>query len=110
MVTAKMRKEKSVYYTTQLVTDKSSKDMWRTLNKILPKKNTTETIKSTNLTAGGFNNYFSSTVRTLCNSFKNNCLPSTLCPMVDSLSNCKKLMFLLFVRNYRSSRQRNPQG
>ena len=33
--------------------------------------------------AEGFNNYFSSTVRTLCNSFKNNCLPSTLCPMVD---------------------------
>lgn len=45
MVTAKMRKEISVYYTTQLATDKSSKDMWRT-----PKKNTTETIKSTNLT------------------------------------------------------------
>ena len=35
MVTAKMRKEKSAYYTTQLATDKSSKDMWRTLNKIL---------------------------------------------------------------------------
>jgi hypothetical protein len=83
-VTAKIRKEKSTYYTTQLSADKSSKDMWRTLNKTLPKKNTTETNKSGNLTAEGLNAFFSSIARTLCSSFKNNCPPSILCPRANS--------------------------
>ena len=37
-VTLKLRKEKSRYYSTRLSEDQNSKEMWKTLKKILPKK------------------------------------------------------------------------
>ena len=37
-VTLKLRKEKRRYYSTRLSEDQNSKEMWKTLNKILPKK------------------------------------------------------------------------
>ena len=37
-VNTKLRKEKCNYYSTRLSDNKDSKEMWKTLNEILPKK------------------------------------------------------------------------
>ena len=56
-VTLKLRKEKIRYYSTRLSEDQNSKEMWKTLNKILPKKPKTAA-EIENLSATKFNQYF----------------------------------------------------
>ena len=83
-VNTKMRKEKCCYYSTQLSGDQSSKEMWRTLNKILPKQKKSASGGSETMTATNFNKFFSSIAKNLCSVFKDPALPRILAPRVNS--------------------------
>lgn len=79
-----MRKEKCNYYSNKLSDDQNSKEMWKTLNNILPneKKCTTKSSPS-NLSATRFNEFFTSIAKNLCNVFKDSAFPQILVPRVE---------------------------
>ena len=83
-VTGKLRKEKSNYYSSKLTGKQDSKQLWRTLNDLLPKgkRNTTST-PYLNLTANTFNQYFTQIASTLYNHFQNASLPVIATPRVN---------------------------
>ena len=81
-VTLKLRKEKSRYYSTRLSEDQNSKEMWKTLNKILPKKPKTAA-EIENLSATKFNQYFTTIAGSLCGHFSDPSPPRVLTPRVD---------------------------
>ena len=79
-----MRKEKCCYYSTQLSNDQSSKEMWRTLNKILPKQKKSAPGGSETMSATNFNKFFTSIAKNLCSVFKDPALPRILAPRVNN--------------------------
>ena len=85
-ITMKLRKEKSSYYTTQLSEEQNSKEMWKTLNEILPKKKKKENTGASNcdgLTATKFNEFFTTIAKKLCGNFiSNSTMPKILTPRV----------------------------
>jgi exonuclease III len=82
-VTGKLRKEKSIYYSSQLTGKQDSKQMWSTLNDLLPKKKNTTSTRYQNLTATAFNQYFTQIPSTLCKHFGNTLLPLIMTPRVN---------------------------
>ena len=78
-----MRREKGKYYSSQLSGNQTPKDMWRTLNQILPKGNKVNTGISKSLSATKFNDFFVSIAKELCSVFKNSVLPHILTPRVN---------------------------
>ena len=83
-VNTKMRKEKCCYYSSQLSNDQSSKEMWRTVNKILPKQKKSASGGSETMSAMNFNKFFSSIAKNLCSVFKDHTLPRILAPRVNN--------------------------
>ena len=83
-VTGKVRKEKSNYYSSKLTGKQDSKQLWGTLNDLLPKgeRNTTST-RYQNLTANTFNQYFTQIAGTLSKRFQNVSLPLIATPRVS---------------------------
>jgi len=79
-----MRKEKCCYYSSQLSNDQSSKEMWRTLNKILPKQKKSASGGSETMSATNFNKFFSSIAKNLCSVFNDHTLPRILAPRVNN--------------------------
>ena len=57
-LTGKLQKEKSTYYSTKLAGKQHSKQMWKTLKDILPKKTKSIHTRYLDLTAVQFNQYF----------------------------------------------------
>ena len=82
VVNTKMRKEKC-YYSSQLSNDQSSKEMWRTLNKILPKQKKSASRGSETMSATNFK-FFLSIAKNLCSVFKDHTLPRILAPRVNN--------------------------
>ena len=80
--TGKLRKEKSIYYSTKLAGKQDSKQMWKTLKDILPKKTKSIHTRYLDLTAVQFNQYFTQIASTLCNQFGNFVLPSISTPRI----------------------------
>lgn len=80
--TTKLRKEKSNYYSAQLTGKQDSKQMWKTLNDILPKKSKSTFTRYFNLTAMKFNQFFTQIAGTLCRHFGNALLPNIPTPRV----------------------------
>ena len=76
-VNTKMHREKCNYlYSNELSGEQNSKEMWKTLNNILPKEKKCETSSSpSNVSATKFHEFFSSIARNLCGVFKD-CLSS----------------------------------
>ena len=59
--TMKLRKEKASYYSKQLCDRQDSRELWKTLNEILPNKKqhaATNALAFENLTATSFNEFF----------------------------------------------------
>ena len=82
-INTRMRKEKSNYYANQLAEEKDSKEMWRTLHKIVPKKTKTVPPSGDGLTASCLNGFFTSVADTLCSHFDCSTLPKVLTPKVN---------------------------
>ena len=82
-VNTRMRKEKSNYYSNQLAEEKDSKEMWRTLHKIVPKKTKTVPPSGDGLTASCLNGFFTSFADTLSSHFDCSTLPKVLTPKVN---------------------------
>ena len=78
-----MRKEKSNYYSNQLAEGKDSKEIWRTLHKIVPKKTKTVPPSGDGLTALCLNGFFKSIADTLSSHFDCSTLPKVLTPEVN---------------------------
>ena len=80
-----MRKEKCNYYSNKLSGDQNSKEMWKTLNNILPEEKKCATNSSPpNLSAIKFNKFFTPIARKLpCNVFKDSAFPQILVPRVE---------------------------
>lgn len=77
-----MRKIKSNHYSKRLSDDQDPKDMWKTLNEIIPKK-PKSTGTSENLTANNFNKFFTSIASELCRHFVGSSMPKVLTPRTD---------------------------
>ena len=93
-VNTKMRKEKCNYYSTELLRDQNSKEMWKTLNNIVPKgKKCSNSSGPSNLSATEFNEFFSSIARNLCGVFKDTVFPRILLTRVD----IRTLLFMLMI-------------
>ena len=82
-INTRMRKEKSNYYSNQLAEEKDSKEMWRTLHKIVPKKTKTVPPSGDGLTASCLNGFFTSIADTLSRHFDFSTLPKVLTPKVN---------------------------
>ena len=82
-INTRIRKEKSNYYSNQLAEEKDSKEMWRTLHKIVPKKTKTVPPSGDGLTASCLNGFFTSVADTLCSHFDCSTLPKVLTPKVN---------------------------
>ena len=111
-VTLKLRKEKSRYYSTRLSEDQNSKEMWKTLNKILPKKpKTAAEIES--LSATKFNQYFTTIAGSLCGHFTDPSPPRVLAPRVDREfipQNVSSAFVLLELRKLKSTKATGLDG
>ena len=81
-VNLKLRKEKNKYYSTRLSEEHDSKEMWKTLSQILPRKSKT-TNETENLSATNFNNFFTTIASSLCRHFSHTPTPRVLTPRVD---------------------------
>ena len=80
----KLRKEKASYYSNQLCEKQDSRQLWKTLNELIPNKKQHKTANapaSENLTATSFNEFFTSVVEKLCGHYKSKTkLPDILTP------------------------------
>ena len=96
-ITGKLWKEKSNYYSSKLTGQQDSKQLWRTLNDLLPKrKRNTISTPYLNLTANTFNQYFTQIASTLSMHFQNALVPVITMPRVNQD----------FVLNYDSAKLR----
>ena len=111
-VTLKLRKEKRRYYSTRLSEDQNSKEMWKTLNKILPKKPKTAA-EIENLSATKFNQYFTTIAGSLCGHFTDPSPPRVLAPTVDREfipQNVSSAFVLLELRKLKSTKATGLDG
>ena len=84
-VTMKVRKEKASYYSKQLCDKQNSRELWKTLNAILPNKKqhaATNALAFENLTATSFNEFFTSVAEKLCGNCKGKPMPKLWTPRV----------------------------
>ena len=85
-VSTKLRKEKASYYSDQLCEKKDSRELWKTLNELLPNKKQHKTVNapaSENFKATSFNEFFTSGAEKLCGHYKSKTrLPYILTPRV----------------------------
>jgi hypothetical protein len=82
-VTAKLRKEKEVYYKTQLTGKIESKEMWKTINKLLCKNRSYGSGINVALNATRFSQFFSTIATKLCNIFSSvSSMPRILSPRI----------------------------
>ena len=84
-MTMKLRKEKASYYSKQLCDKRDSRELWKTLNDILPNKKqhaATNALASENLTATSFNEFFTSLAEKLCGNYKGKPMPELWTPRV----------------------------
>ena len=71
-VSTKLRKEKASYYSDQLCEKKDSRELWKTLNELLPNKKQHKTVNapaSENFKATSFNEFFTSGAEKLCGHY-----------------------------------------
>ena len=111
-VTLKLRKEKRRYYSTRLSEDQNSKIMWKTLNKILPKKPKTAA-EIENLSATKFNQYFTTIAGSLCGHFTDPSPQRVLAPRVDQEfipQNVSSAFVLLELRKLKSTKATGLNG
>ena len=71
-INTKMKKAKCDYYSTKLSNELNPKEMWKTLNEVLPKKNNTALGASKELSATKFNKFFTTIAENLCRVYKKN--------------------------------------
>ena len=110
--TLKLRKEKRRYYSTRLSEDQNSKEMWKTLNKILPKKPKTAA-EIENLSATNFNQYFTTIAGSLCGHFTDPSPQRVLAPRVDQEfipQNVSSAFVLLELRKLKSTKATGLDG
>ena len=84
-VTMKLRKEKASYYSKQLCDKQDSRELWKTLNEILPNKKqhtATNALAFENLTATSFNKFFTTVAEKLCGNCKGKPMPKLCIPRV----------------------------
>ena len=84
-VTMKLRKEKASYYSKQLCDKQDSRELWKTLNEILPNKKqhtATNALAFENLTATSFNEFFTPVAEKLCGNYKGKPMPKLCIPKV----------------------------
>ena len=81
----KLRKEKASYYSKQLCDKQDSRELWKTLNEILPNKKqhtATNALAFENLTATSFNEFFTTVAEKLCGNYKGKPMPNLCIPKV----------------------------
>ena len=92
--------------------DQNSKEMWKTLNKILPKKPKTAA-EIENLSATQFNQYFTTIAGSLCGHFTDPSPPRVLAPRVDREfipQNVSSAFVLLELRKLKSTKATGLDG
>ena len=82
-----MKKAKCDFYSTKLSHDLNPKEMWKTLNEVLPKNNNTALGASTELSATKFNKFFTTIAENLCRVYKKiSSPPKVLTPREEEFS------------------------
>ena len=84
-MTMKLLKEKASYYSKQLCDKQDSRELWKTLNEILPNKKqhaATNALAFENLTATSFNEFLKSVAEKLCGNYKGKPMPRLWTPRV----------------------------
>ena len=107
-VTSKMRKEKSSYYTTKLSEHNDPKEMWQTLNSIIPKKSKSSSTTA-NHTASDFNDFFTSIPRNLSSHFDRS-KPSILSPRVNDDFTLKEVSSDFVLKELQSMKTKKATG
>lgn len=110
-VATKMRKEKSNYYSNKLSESDDSKEMWCTLNSIIPRKSkSSPSSTNDNRTASGFNQFFTSVARDLCSHFDSFALPTILTHRVNDDFTLKEVSFDFVLKELRSMKSKKATG
>ncbi len=82
-VTTKLRKEKEIYYKTQLTGKIEAKEMWKTINELLCKNRSYGSGINVALNATRFSQFFSTIATKLCNIFSSvSSVPRILSPRI----------------------------
>ena len=103
-----MRKEKSSYYTTKLSEHHDPKEMWQTLNSIIPKKSKSSSTTG-NHTASNFIVVFTLIAKCLSSHFDGS-KPSILSPRVNDDFTLKEVSSDFDLKELQSMKTKNTTG